>query len=66
MSTWTTLIQDLRAAGMTLSEIGAEIGLSTSAIGDLATGRTASPRGTAALKLHQLHSERCAKDERAA
>lgn len=59
MSTWASLIQELRAAGMTLSEIGAEIGLSTGAVGDIAKGRTESPRGTAAMKLHQLHADRC-------
>lgn len=40
---------------MTLAEIGAQAGLATSTVGDLANGRSSSPRGDAALKLYQLH-----------
>lgn len=45
---------------MTYAEIGEAVGLTTGAIGDLASGRTESPRGDAALALHQLHLDRCA------
>lgn len=40
---------------MTLAEIGQQTGLATSTVGDLANGRSSSPRGDAALKLHLLH-----------
>ncbi len=44
---------------MTLADIGNEIGLATSSVGDIANGRTESPRGDAAMRLYELHSERC-------
>ncbi len=66
MITWTTRIRELQATGMTLAEIGAEIGLSTGAVGDLANGRTESPRGDAAMRLYQLHTQRCQPPARAA
>lgn len=58
MDTWQTRIEDLQRAKMTLAEIGAEIGLSTSAVGDLATGRTKAPGGDAAVRLYELHQMR--------
>jgi transcriptional regulator with XRE-family HTH domain len=61
MTTWASRIEDLQAVGMTLADIGAEVGLSTGGVGDIASGRTESPRGDAALKLHQLHLDRCGK-----
>lgn len=60
MSTWSTRIRDLMAAGMKQSEIGAEVGLATSTISDLANGRTKAPGGEAAIKLFELHRTRCA------
>lgn len=59
MLTWKDRIKGLQDTGMTLSEIANLIGLATSSVGDLATGRTESPRGAAALKLDQLHRSRC-------
>lgn len=59
MSTWSTRIRDLMAAGMKQSEIGAEVGLAVSTISDLANGRTKAPGGEAAIKLHELHQKRC-------
>jgi transcriptional regulator with XRE-family HTH domain len=44
---------------MGLAEIGEAIGLATSSVSDIEQGRTASPRGDAAMKLHELHLERC-------
>ena len=44
---------------MTLAEIGEEIGMATSSVSDIANGYTKEPGGNAALKLHQLHLERC-------
>lgn len=44
---------------MTLAQIGEEIGLATSSVGDLANGYSESPRGDAALKLHALHEAKC-------
>lgn len=54
MITWARRISDLRSAGMTLAEIGKLIGLSTSAVSDIERGRSNSPGGDAALKLHAL------------
>jgi transcriptional regulator with XRE-family HTH domain len=61
MNTWAKRIRDLRELGMTLAEIGTEIGIATSSVSDIATGRTKEPGGDAALKLHGLHLERCAR-----
>lgn len=51
---------------MTLAQIGVEIGLATSSVGDLANGWSESPRGEAALKLDKLHRDRCADQDSAA
>lgn len=61
MVTWASRIRDLQSIGMTFSEIGEQVGLATSSIGDLANGYTTSPRGDAAVKLHLLHVEKCAR-----
>ena len=66
MKTWAERIRDLQAAGMTLSAIGEAIELTTGAVGDIASGRTESPRGNAALKLDQLHRARCESQPNAA
>jgi transcriptional regulator with XRE-family HTH domain len=58
MSTWASRIRELQTAGMTLAEIGEQTGLATSTVGDLASGRSSSPRGDAALRLHSLHEQR--------
>jgi|GEM_PF-2229762 Helix-turn-helix. len=55
MTTWASRISDLRAKGMTLAEIGALIGLAPSSVSDIEQGRTATPRGDAAVKLYELH-----------
>jgi transcriptional regulator with XRE-family HTH domain len=56
MDTWASRIRDLQSVGkLKLSDIAEKIGVSTSSIGDIATGRTKSPRGDAALKLFELH-----------
>lgn len=59
MITWAERIRALQAAGLTLSAIGSEVGLATSTIGDLANGRSESPRGDAAIKLHALYERVC-------
>lgn len=62
MNSWAKKIRDLQRRDMTLSQIAIAIGLATSSVGDIARGRSASPRGDAALKLQALHFERC-KDQ---
>lgn len=62
MTTWSSRIRDLQGTDLTLAEIAERIGLTPSAVGDLATGRTEEPRGDAAVKLHELHRERCGKE----
>ncbi|GGA00239.1 hypothetical protein GCM10011408_21420 [Dyella caseinilytica] len=59
MTTWANRISELQALGMTYAEIAEETGLAPSTIGDLATGRSKSPRGEAALTLHLLHARKC-------
>jgi len=58
MVTWRTRVQDLRAKGMTLAEIGREIGLSIPAVNDIDKGRTKEPKGDTAIKLVALHNAR--------
>lgn len=47
---------------MTYAEIGELAGIAGSTVGDLATGRSKSPRGNAAVQLHALHVERVIPD----
>lgn len=63
MSTWASRISDLTSRGMTYADIGDAIGLAPSTVGDLASGRSKSPRGDAAVKLSELHSARVSKDD---
>ncbi len=69
MSTWKDRIEDLRdkdvGPGMTLTEIGEAIGLSPGAVSDLAQGSSKSPRGDAAMKLVELHSQHFPRDNSA-
>lgn len=58
MTDWQRLVIELRGTKMTLAAIGKRIGLATSSVGDIATKRTAKPRGDAAVKLVALHRER--------
>lgn len=54
MITWQDRIGALRAAGLTLAEIGEKIGLTAQSVCDIEAGRTKSPRGDAAILLDQL------------
>ncbi|MBS0364929.1 MAG: helix-turn-helix transcriptional regulator [Proteobacteria bacterium] len=56
---WSLRIRDLQVAGLSYAEIATLTDVAPSTIGDLATGRSACPRGDAALKLHELHQQRC-------
>ncbi len=64
MQAWATRISDLTSRGLTYADIGERIGLAPSTVGDLATGRSKSPRGEAAIRLHDLHRERMAEAKR--
>lgn len=55
---WSERIKALQSAGWRPSEIAAEIGLSVTALSDLSTGRSAEPKGMAAVLLHKLTSPR--------
>lgn len=66
MTAWASRIKDLQASGLTLLQIGTLTGLAPSTVGDLATGRSASPRGEAAVKLHELHLDRCCRPNKRA
>lgn len=62
---WSAIVRDLQARGMTLAKIGEIVGLSQSAIGDLATGYHKAPRGEAAIKLDRLYRSRRGKRTKA-
>lgn len=54
--TWQEKVKELEARGWSLTAIGDAIGLSVSGVSDIKQGRTVSPSGMAAVKLHYLHS----------
>lgn len=53
--TWQEKIADLEAFGLSLSDIGKQIGLKLSSVSDLKHGASIEPRGMAAVKLYKLH-----------
>lgn len=55
--TWAEIISDLRDSGMTYAEIGVATECAGSTIGDLAIGRSKSPRALTAIKLIALHKK---------
>ena len=63
MISWSERIKELRAAGLTLAEIGERTGLAASTVSDLEQGRSSSPRGDAALRLDKLHKEICSSPQ---
>lgn len=59
MKDWSDRIKSLEAAGWTLTQIAQEIGLSLSGLSDIKQGRSAEPRGMAAVNLHKLYGRVC-------
>jgi transcriptional regulator with XRE-family HTH domain len=59
--TFQSLVLDLMDAGLSMAEIGRRINTTRSAVNEIAKGRTKSPRGAAALHLHELHRKVCGK-----
>jgi Helix-turn-helix. len=57
---WSERIKEL---GMTYAEIADAVGAPASTIGDLASGRSKSPRGDLAIRLHGLHVAHCSAGE---
>lgn len=55
---WAEVISELQIKGMTYALIGEAVGCAASTIGDLASGRSQSPRAAAAFALLKLHSDR--------
>jgi transcriptional regulator with XRE-family HTH domain len=56
---WQEKLKRLKdGAGMSLSAISKETGISTGALGDLATGRSKSPRYEAAVRLNNLYGQK--------
>lgn len=66
MLTWKSRISDLQDSGLTRAEIAEACGMALSTLGDIASGWTTEPRGDAAVKLHELHKERCKKKSQTA
>lgn len=56
MAKWSDKVLELESRGWSLTGIGREIGLSVQAVSDIKQERTRSPRGMAAVLLHNLHS----------
>lgn len=63
--TFSQRIRALEKRGYTLAEIGRRVGLARNTVCDLKHGRTAAPRGSAALKLHDLHQSEQRRTARA-
>ena len=64
--TWQQLIQDLRDSGMPMCVIAARCDLSPQAVTDIGSGRTAEPKGFAAVKMYALHARRMRSKKKAA
>lgn len=58
IKTWSKRIRDLQALGLTQREIGILVGLSATAVSDIANS-PGVPRGRAAVNLHALHKRLC-------
>lgn len=58
-SYWPTAVADLERCGFTIKKISEEVGLAISSVSDLKRGASQSPRGMAAVKLHELHQRIC-------
>lgn len=54
---WQQRITDLESLGQTLAKLSRQVGLSAQALSDIKTGRTAEPKGMAAVRLHSLHAK---------
>lgn len=64
--TWQQLIQDLRDSGMPMCVIAKRCDLSPQAVTDIGSGRTAEPKGFAAVKMYALHARRMRSKKKAA
>lgn len=56
MTKWSEKVVELESRGWSLTGIAKEIGLSVQSVSDIKQERTNSPRGMAAVHLHNLHS----------
>lgn len=63
--TWQQLIQDLRDSGMPMCVIAKRCDLSPQAVTDIGSGRTAEPKGFAAVKMYALHARRMRSKKKA-
>lgn len=54
MDNWSSKIAGLQALGWSLKELGQAVGISAQALSDIKQGRTKSPSGMAAVRLHEL------------
>ena len=64
--TWQQLIRDLRDSGMPMCVIAKRCDLSPQAVTDIGSGRTAEPKGFAAVKMYALHARRMRSKKKAA
>jgi transcriptional regulator with XRE-family HTH domain len=54
-TTWSDRIKELEGLGWSLAGIAERIGLASQSVSDIKQGRSAEPRGMAAVKLYRLH-----------
>jgi transcriptional regulator with XRE-family HTH domain len=64
MDTWSEKVRALEAAGMTLTEIARQTGMSLPGVSDVKQGRTKNPGGMPAVRLHTLFEERVGSVDR--
>ena len=54
---WAAMIRQMQGQGMSLRAIAVRLGISKSAVGDLATGKSSEPAGWAAVRLYKAHCQ---------
>lgn len=56
MTEWADRIKAIQdASGLSLTDLAREVGMSVSGLSDVRHGRSAEPRGMAAVRLHAMH-----------
>jgi len=66
MENWSKKVTDLESLGWSLTALAKEIGLSVQALSDVKHGRSKSPSGMAAVRLHAIHVEQRSPNQEAA
>lgn len=59
MRTWSEMILDIQAKGLSLVRVAQLTGGTPPALSDIKQGRTSEPKGRLAVELFKLHRELC-------